>query len=123
MLRFTKDHEWVRLDDGIATVGITPYAQEKLGDLVYVELPSVGAKFAMGAAAAVVESVKAASEVYAPVSGEIVAVNDRLANEPGLVNSEPTANGWLFKLKLSDNGELAKLLDEAAYKALTGQSL
>ncbi len=123
MLRFTKDHEWVRLDDGIATVGITPYAQEKLGDLVYVELPSVGAEFAMGAAAAVVESVKAASEVYAPVSGEIVAVNDRLANEPGLVNSEPTANGWLFKLKLSDNGELAKLLDEAAYKALTGQSL
>lgn len=120
MLRFTKEHEWLRLEDGIATVGITPYAQEKLGDLVYVELPAVGAKFAMGAAAAVVESVKAASEVYAPVSGEIVAVNDRLASEPGLVNSEPTANGWLFKLKLSDNGELAKLLDEAAYKALTG---
>jgi glycine cleavage system H protein len=120
MLRFTKDHEWLRLDDGIATVGITSYAQEKLGDLVYVELPSVGAKFAMGAAAATVESVKAASEVYAPVSGEIVAVNDRLVSAPGLVNSEPTGNGWLFKLKISNSAELVKLLDEAAYKTLTG---
>jgi len=120
MLRFTKDHEWLRLDDGIATVGITSYAQEKLGDLVFVELPSVGAKFEMGAAAATVESVKAASEVYAPVSGEIVAVNDTLASEPGLVNSEPTGNGWLFKLKISNSAELVKLLDEAAYKALTG---
>ncbi len=120
MLRFTKEHEWLRLEDGVATVGITPYAQEKLGELVYVELPAVGTKFIIGAAAAVVESVKAASEVYAPVSGEIVAVNDRLVSEPGLVNSEPMANGWLFKLKLSDNGELVKLLDEAAYKALTG---
>jgi glycine cleavage system H protein len=120
MLRFTKDHEWLRLDDGVATVGITSYAQEKLGDLVFVELPSVGAKFAMGAAAATVESVKAASEVYAPVSGEIVAVNGRLESEPGLVNSEPTGNGWLFKLRISDSAELAKLLDEAAYEALTG---
>jgi glycine cleavage system H protein len=119
MLRFTKDHEWLRLDDGVATVGITSYAQEKLGDLVFVELPPVGAKFEMGAAAATVESVKAASEVYAPVSGEIVAVNDRLESEPGLVNSEPTGNGWLFKLRISDSAELAKLLDEVAYKALT----
>lgn len=122
MVKYTKDHEWLRLDDDeIATVGITPYAQEKLGDLVYVELPSVGAKFEMGAAAAVVESVKAASEVYAPVSGEIVAVNDRLVIEPGLVNLEPTGSGWLFKLKISSSAELAKLLDESAYKALTKQ--
>ena len=119
MLKFTKDHEWLRLDDGIATIGITSYAQEKLGDLVFVELPSIGAKFEMGAAAAVVESVKAASEVYAPVSGEIVAINDRLVSEPGLVNSEPTGEGWLFKLKISNRAELAKLLDEAAYKTLT----
>jgi glycine cleavage system H protein len=120
MLKYTKDHEWLRLeDDGVATVGITPFAQEKLGDLVYVELPAVGAKFEMGAAAAVVESVKAASEVYAPVSGEIIAVNDKLLSEPGLVNSEPTGTGWLFKLKISSSAELAKLLDEPAYKALT----
>jgi len=122
MLKFTKDHEWLRLDDGeIATVGITAYAQEKLGDLVYVELPSVGAKFAIGATAAVVESVKAASEVYAPVSGEVVAVNEKLAAEPGLVNAEPTANGWLFKLKMSNSTELDKLLDESAYEALTSR--
>jgi glycine cleavage system H protein len=120
MLKYTKDQEWLRLDDdGIATVGITAYAQEKLGDLVYVELPSVGAKFEMGTAAAVVESVKAASEVYAPVSGEIVAVNDKLVSEPGLVNFEPTGSGWLFKLKISNSAELARLLDESAYKALT----
>lgn len=120
MLKYTKDHEWLRLeDDGVATVGITPFAQEKLGDLVYVELPAVGAKFEMGAAAAIVESVKAASEVYAPVSGEIIAVNDKLLSEPGLVNSEHTGTGWLFKLKISSSAELAKLLDEPAYKALT----
>jgi glycine cleavage system H protein len=107
------------MDNGIATVGITPYAQEKLGDLVFIELPSIGAKLEMGATAATIESVKAASEVYAPVSGEIVAVNDRLVSEPGLVNSEPTGNGWMFKLKIANNVELAKLLDEAAYKALT----
>lgn len=119
MLKYTKDHEWLRMDNGIATVGITPYAQEKLGDLVFIELPSVGVKFEMGAVAATIESVKAASEVYAPVSGEVVAVNDRLVSEPGLVNSEPTGNGWLFKLKISDNTELVQLLDEAAYMALT----
>jgi glycine cleavage system H protein len=108
------------MDGDIATVGITPFAQEKLGDLVFVELPSVGAKFNMGAAAATVESVKAASEVYAPVSGEIVAVNDKIVGEPGLVNSDPTGNGWLFKMKVSSNAELAKLLDESAYQALVG---
>jgi glycine cleavage system H protein len=119
MLRYTKDHEWIRMDGDVATVGITPYAQEKLGDLVFVELPDVGAKFAMGAAAATVESVKAASEVYAPVGGEIVAVNDKVASEPGLVNAEPTGNGWLFKIKPDNPAEIDALLDEAAYRALT----
>ena len=119
MLKYTKDHEWLRMDGDVATVGITPYAQEKLGDLVYVELPGVGAMFAAGAAAATVESVKAASEVYAPVGGEIVAVNDKVVAQPGLVNAEPTGNGWLFKMKLSNPAELTTLLDEFAYKALT----
>lgn len=120
MMSFTKDHEWLRLDGDVATVGITPYAQEKLGDLVYVELPAVGATFAQGASAATVESVKAASDVYAPVGGEIVAVNEKLASDPGLVNSDPTGDGWLFKLKVADASELATLLDEQAYQALTG---
>jgi len=119
MLKYTKDHEWLQMDGDVATVGITPYAQEKLGDLVYVELPSVGATFAAGAAAATVESVKAASEVYAPVGGEIVAVNDKVVSEPGLVNAEPTGNGWLFKMKVGNSTELNALLDEEAYKALT----
>lgn len=116
MLKYTKDHEWLRLDGEVATVGITPYAQDKLGDLVFVELPSVGATFDQGAAAAVVESVKAASDVYAPVAGEVVAVNDKLANEPGLVNTDPTGEGWLFRIKVADKAELAALLDEAGYK-------
>ena len=119
MLRYTKDHEWLRLDGDVATVGITPHAQEKLGDMVFVELPAVGARFDSGAVAATVESVKAASDVYAPVGGEVIAVNDKLTAEPGLVNAEPTGNGWLFKLKVRDGGELAGLLDEAAYQALT----
>ena len=119
MMKYTKDHEWIRTDGAIATVGITPFAQEQLGDLVFVELPAKGATFAMGAAAATVESVKAASDVYAPVSGEIIEVNDRLAGEPGLVNSEPTGNGWLFKMKIGNSDELERLLDENAYKALT----
>jgi glycine cleavage system H protein len=119
MLKYTKDHEWLQMDGDVATVGITPYAQEKLGDLVYVELPAVGATFAAGAAAATVESVKAASEVYAPVGGEIVAVNDKVVGEPGLVNAEPTGNGWLFKMKIKNPAELNTLLDESAYKALT----
>jgi glycine cleavage system H protein len=119
MLKYTKDHEWLRMDGDIATVGITPYAQEKLGDLVFVELPGIGAKFGKGAVAATVESVKAASEVYAPVGGEVVAVNERLAGEPGLVNAEPTGNGWMFKMRLADPGELNSLLDETAYQELT----
>jgi glycine cleavage system H protein len=122
MLKYTKDHEWLRMDGDMATVGITPYAQEQMGDLVFVELPSVGAKFDKGAVAATVESVKAASEVYAPVGGEVTAVNDKLAAEPGLVNAEPTRNGWLFKLRIADPVELGTLLDEQAYNALTAEA-
>jgi glycine cleavage system H protein len=117
--RYTKDHEWIRLDGDVATVGITPFAQKQLGDLVFVELPSVGASFDMGAVAATVESVKAASEVYAPVGGEIVAVNDKLTAEPGLVNAAPTGDGWLFKMKIKDAAQAETLLDEAAYQSLT----
>jgi len=118
MLKYTKDHEWLRVEGDVATVGITPHAQEKLGDMVFVELPRVGARFDQGAVAATVESVKAASDVYAPVGGEVIAVNDKLSAEPGLVNAEPTANGWLFKLKVKDAGEAVTLLDESAYQAL-----
>jgi glycine cleavage system H protein len=119
MLRFTRDHEWLRMEGNIATVGITPFAQEKLGDLVFVELPSVGATLGTGAVAATVESVKAAADVYAPVAGEVTAVNNELADQPGLVNAEPTGNGWLFKMKLADPAEIDGLLDEKAYDALT----
>src|SRR5215468_11056086 len=119
MLRFTKDHEWLRVDGDIATVGITPFAQEKLGDLVFVELPSVGATLDKGAVAATVESVKAAADVYAPVAGEVTAVNDRLVEQPGLVNGEPTGDGWLFKMKPAKPADVDALLDEEAYDALT----
>ncbi len=118
MLKYTKDHEWVQLDGDVATVGITSYAQDKLGDLVFVELPSVGASFGQGAPAAVVELVKAASDVYAPMTGEVVAVNDKLTNEPGLVNSDPSGEGWLFRIKVADKSEFDALLDEAGYQAI-----
>lgn len=118
MLKYTMDHEWLRLDGDVAVVGITPYAQDKLGDLVFVELPTVGARLDKGAVAATVESVKAASEVYAPVSGEVVAVNDKLAAEPGLVNTDPTGTGWIFKIKVVVPAEIGTLLDEAAYTSL-----
>ncbi|MFO1097313.1 MAG: glycine cleavage system protein GcvH [Xanthobacteraceae bacterium] len=118
MLKYTTDHEWLRVEGDVATVGITSYAQDKLGDLVFVELPGIGATFAQGAPAAVVESVKAASDVYSPITGEVVAVNDKLTNEPGLVNSDPTGEGWLFRIKVIDKSEIAALLDEAAYKAI-----
>ena len=117
MMKYTADHEWVRLDGEVATVGITDFAQEKLGDLVFVELPPVGAKLKKGAAAATVESVKAASDVYAPVSGEVVEINSNVATKPELVNSAPNGDGWLFKLKVADASELTALLDEGAYKA------
>ncbi len=117
MLKFTSDHEWLRLDGEVATVGITNFAQDKLGDLVFVELPSVGTKFKKGAAAGTVESVKAASDVYAPVSGEVVEVNPKVTSNPALVNSAPTGEGWLFKLKIADASELVALLDEEATTA------
>lgn len=118
MLKYTKDHEWVRLEGDLATIGITPYAQDKLGDLVFVELPPVGANFGQGAPAAVVESVKAASDVYAPLSGEVVAVNEKVTSEPGVVNSDPTGEGWLFRVRVADRSEFDALLDEAAYKTI-----
>ena len=119
MLRFTKDHEWLRLEGDVATVGITPFAQEKLGDLVFVELPSPGTALQKGAVAGTVESVKAAADVYAPVAGEVTAVNDKLAEQPGLVNTQPIGDGWLFKMRLADAAEVDELLDENAYDALT----
>jgi glycine cleavage system H protein len=117
---FTEDHEWIRVENGVATVGITDYAQEQLGDLVFVELPEKGRKLAKGDAAVVVESVKAASDVYAPADGEVTEVNDKLSSDPALVNSAPAGDGWLWKMKLSDEGQLSGLMDEAAYKKLIG---
>ncbi len=119
MLKYTQDHEWLRIEGDVATVDITPFAQHQLGDLVFVDLPRVGARLDKGGVAATVESVKAASDVYAPVGGEVVAVNEALAGEPGLVNAEPTGKGWLFKLKIADAGQVETLLDERAYEALT----
>lgn len=116
-LRYAKDHEWLRVEGDVATMGISQYAQEQLGDIVYVELPKVGRKVKAAEQIATVESVKAASEVYAPVSGEIAATNDKLAGDPTLVNSAPLGDGWFVKIKLADKGELAGLMDEAAYKA------
>ena len=116
-LKYTKDHEWLRIEGGSATMGISQYAQEQLGDIVYVELPKVGRKVKAGEQFAVVESVKAASEVYAPVAGEVTAVNGALAEDPTLVNSAPTEDGWFVKMKIADANELAALMDEAAYKA------
>lgn len=114
-LRYTKDHEWIRVEGDVGTVGISDYAQEQLGDVVYVELPEVGKTVAQAEEAAVVESVKAASEVYAPVSGEVVAVNQALEDDPALVNSAATGAGWFLKLKLSAPAEVDGLMDEAAY--------
>ena len=115
-VRFTDQHEWVRLDGDEATIGITRHAAEQLGDVVFVELPQAGRKVGAGAEAAVVESVKAASEVYAPVGGEVIASNSALEAEPAKVNEDPEGAGWFFKLKLNDKAEFAKLMDEAAYQ-------
>jgi glycine cleavage system H protein len=119
MLKYTSDHEWVRVDGDVGTIGITPFAQEKLGDLVFVELPEVGASFEKGQTASTVESVKAAADVFAPVSGEIVAVNNRVVAEPALVNTAPTGDGWLFKIKLTKPAELDGLMDEQAYELIS----
>lgn len=113
---FTDEHEWIDVSGDVATVGITDYAQEQLGDIVFVELPEEGKVFTKGDDAAVVESVKAASDVYAPISGEVVEANGALEEEPALVNSDAEEDGWFFKLRLSDTSELDDLMDERAYK-------
>lgn len=113
--RYTKDHEYIRIDGDTAVVGISDYAQQQLGDVVFVELPGKGKKIAQGEQAAVVESVKAASEVYAPVAGEVIDVNGDLEGDPGKVNSDPAGDGWFFKMKISDTKQLEALMDEKAY--------
>lgn len=120
MLKFTQEHEWVRIEGDVATVGVTQHAQQQLGDLVFVELPEVGKSFEKGAPSAVVESVKAASEVYAPVGGEVVEANPAIVADPSLVNSDPMGAGWFFKLKLANPSEVDALMDDAAYKAMLG---
>jgi glycine cleavage system H protein len=115
--RYTRDHEWIRLEGDIATVGISDHAQEQLGDIVFVELPQVGKKLAKGGEAAVVESVKAASEIFAPAAGEVVEVNTALSDNPGTVNESPEGAGWFLKMKLDNRADLDALMDEAAYKA------
>ena len=114
---YTREHEWVRIDDGVAICGITDYAQTQLGDVVYVELPEVGAEIARDGEAAVVESTKAASDVYAPVTGTILAVNDRLEESPDLVNESAEDQGWFFRMQIDDEGELDELMDEEGYQA------
>ena len=118
-IKYTEDHEWIKVEGDIATVGITEHAQDALGDVVFVELPEVGKTLAQKDVAGVVESVKAAADVYMPVSGEVVEVNQALADEPSLANSDPMGAGWFFKVKLSNPNEITALLDEAAYQALT----
>lgn len=120
MLKFTDDHEWLKIENGIATVGITSHATEQLGDIVFVELPEVGAEFEKGDAAATIESVKAASEVYAPLDGEITEVNEAIVDAPESVNADPMGNGWFFKIKLADASEADDLMDEAAYNDMVG---
>ena len=114
---FTEDHEWIAVEDDTATVGITDYAQAQLGDVVFVEIPAIGASLTKGGEAAVVESVKAASDVYAPVSGDVIEANGALEGDPALVNSAPQSGGWFFRLTLADPSELDGLMDEGAYQA------
>ncbi|WP_297524138.1 glycine cleavage system protein GcvH [Roseateles sp. UC29_93] len=121
-IKYTPDHEWVDTTDGIATVGITVHAQDALGDVVFVDLPDVGKSFAAKEVAGVVESVKAAADVYAPVSGEIVEVNEALRADPSLANTDPLKTGWFFKVKLSDPSELDALMDTTAYDELVKNS-
>ena len=119
MLKFTAEHEWLKFEGDIATVGITSHAAEQLGDLVFVELPEVGATFSKNGDAATVESVKAASDVYCPLDGEVVEINQAIVDDPSLVNSDPQGAGWFFKLKLKNPADADGLLEEAAYKELT----
>jgi glycine cleavage system H protein len=116
-LRYTKDHEWIRIEGDVGTVGITDYAQSQLGDVVYVELPAIGKTVSKGAEAAVVESVKAASDIYAPVSGEVVAINEALEGTPGTVNEQAESGGWFFRMKIADAAELDGLMSADDYQA------
>ncbi|MGH6791434.1 MAG: glycine cleavage system protein GcvH [Methyloceanibacter sp.] len=122
MLKYTEEHEWLDLDGDVATVGITKHAAELLGDVVFVQLPEIGAKFAKSDGAAVVESVKAASDVYAPLDGEVVEVNKAVVNDPALVNADPEGQGWFFKLRLDDIKAMDGLMDDDAYQALVESS-
>ena len=120
-LRYTKDHEWVRVDGDEATVGITAYAADSLGDIVFVELPEAGRRLEQAASFGVVESVKAVSDLYAPVSGEVLALNDELASRPEIVNSDPYGDGWMVRLRIADPAQLDDLLDAASYETLTAE--
>lgn len=120
MLKFTEDHEWLDIDGDTATVGITKHATEQLGDIVFIELPEVGAEFAKDDDAAVVESVKAASDVYMPLDGEIIAINEAIVEEPAKVNEDPMGGGWFFKIKLKDASDADGLMDQAAYDEMIG---
>jgi glycine cleavage system H protein len=115
-LHFTREHEWIRLEGDVATVGISDHAQQALGDIVFAEVPQAGKRVAKGAEAAVVESVKAASDVYSPVAGEVIEGNPAIADDPALINRDPEGEGWFFKLKLDDPGEVDGLMDETAYR-------
>jgi glycine cleavage system H protein len=121
-LKFSKDHEWISVDGGVGTVGITDHAQNALGDVVFVEVPVVGAKLKAGDACAVVESVKAASDIYAPVSGEVVAINDKIVANSALVNESAETTSWFFKIKMSDPKELDALMDKTAYMKFCAES-
>ena len=116
-VKYTEDHEWIRIEGDVGTVGITDFAQEQLGDIVFIELPETGTALGKGDQAGVVESVKAASEIYSPVAGEITEANEALADAPDTVNAEAETGGWFFKIKIADMGELEGLMDETAYKA------
>lgn len=122
MIKFTDQHEWIRIAGDVGTVGITEYAAHQLGDVVFTELPSLGKVITQGGEAAVVESVKAASEIYAPVSGEVIEINKALESQPDLVNSDPVGAGWFFKIRISNSAELDKLMEESAYTVLIGTS-
>ena len=121
-MKYSKDHEWVRLEGGIATIGITDHAQQALGDVVFVELPELGREVKAGEACAVVESVKAASDVYAPISGRVVEVNAGLTDNPGAINAEPTGEGWFFRIEAADAAEVEALMDDAAYHRFVEES-
>ncbi len=120
MIYYSKDHEWLKIDGNIATIGITNYAQEQLGDLVFVDLPAIGKKVRAMDAIVVVESVKAASDVYAPIDGEITAINENLTNQPQLINESSMDKGWIYQCTISNPNQLTELMDEAAYKAMIG---